>query len=448
MKLARNQIRLLLELSNSRGYSNQELAKRLELEESNISKPLNKLLDKGLVFKRKRQHKSDKRHSDEPYYLQKSKAFEIFRAILEYSAREDVTLRSDLFESRLLDHAISNSDLLSIMNLFKEYGHEKYALRSLSKLFFDQGIIKEEYKKVIDRINKYPEDWSWFQTNLYAQDFVKILQHFDSLAALKFYQKVIGKTFPVLYSKRAEENNIKDYELLGQLAEYDVALSPFSSFPVSDPILLLFLRPFERIYDDVYLCEESDFETLIKRAYLIYSNFAQILAAGIRQIREEEDYFDAMAGGGVESDEEYQKATDRHFINYLRRDLFFRRDRLRPLVSELIFYWNIASLRLDWIYSQLKFLTCTSHGIGEIKYHVLTGYDGIQVIDLKTLENIPFAICTREDMVTTSLWSGDDADPFGHLRYCECFKDFNLEQRPTSIDEIVPTIGDRLEFKP
>ena len=42
---------------------------------------------------------------------------------------------------------------------------------------------------------------------------------------------------------------------------------------------------------------------------------------------------------------------------------------------------------------------------------------------------------STKDIAITSLWSGG-SDPFSNLRYCYCFKDLNLEEKQTSVEEI------------
>jgi hypothetical protein len=80
---------------------------------------------------------------------------------------------------------------------------------------------------------------------------------------------------------------------LKEFIDYDIMLSPFTSYPVNDPAHILLRRPFERIYNDAFILNQSDFKGFIKRAYIIYSNFAELLCCGINiLIRDEIEYFD------------------------------------------------------------------------------------------------------------------------------------------------------------
>jgi hypothetical protein len=59
--------------------------------------------------------------------------------------------------------------------------------------------------------------------------------------------------------------------------EYDIHLSPFTSYPINSPRDLLFLDPFRRIFDDVYLLDEVDVSKFYQRALTVYKHFGDIL---------------------------------------------------------------------------------------------------------------------------------------------------------------------------
>jgi hypothetical protein len=118
----------------------------------------------------------------------------------------------------------------------------------------------------MDEVITYSEDPSVPKT-LAARRFVEILQNFAPYESLIFYKKVINKTYSDLYGKIAAKSGAKDSDLLRKFLEYDISLNPFTSYPINDPIMLLFMRPFERIYDDIYLIEKSDQDMMVQRAY-------------------------------------------------------------------------------------------------------------------------------------------------------------------------------------
>jgi len=444
LKLTQLQVDILLALSDNKGYSNSQLAEMLKKEKSNLSKPLGELEDEGLIFKESRKNTEDKRHSDFPYYLDKSRSIEIFRLVMEKSLKTDKKLQDILSNSNFINYVIINSNLIKFLNSFEGLSNDPQTISSISKMIFKNEIIIEEYKKQMDEVITYPEDLSILKT-LTDRRFVEILQNFDPYESLIFYKKVINKTYSDLYGKIAAKSGAKDSDLLRKFLEYDISLSPFTSFPINDPILLLFMRPFERIYDDVYLIEKSDQDMMVQRAYFIYSNFAEILLSGILSIREEEEGFEAIYTGGVDTKEEYEQVKKIHFIRFLRKDLFFKKEYLNSLIKELIFYWNIASLRLDWLYYKLSEIAQISPGTKK-RYYIYVDSDGIQAINLDTHTKAFHPEITREAMMITALWSGE-TDPFTTLRYCSCFSDFGLEEKQIKIEEIISNVEESLNYQ-
>ena len=54
-------------------------------------------------------------------------------------------------------------------------------------------------------------------------------------------------------------------------------LSPYFSYPIYDPIQILLSKPFDRLYDDIYILDKYDLKLMAERIYLVYSNFAEFL---------------------------------------------------------------------------------------------------------------------------------------------------------------------------
>jgi hypothetical protein len=114
------------------------------------------------------------------------------------------------------------------------------------------------------------------------------------------------------------------------------------------------------------------------------------------------------------------------------------------MIKELIFYWNIASLRLDWLYYELVNFGQISPGTKK-RYHIVLDSDGIQAINLDTNKGTFRPESMREAMMVTALWSGE-ADPFTALRYCHCFRELGLEEKQINIDEVVSKVEESLDF--
>jgi DNA-binding MarR family transcriptional regulator len=436
---------ILLALSDNQGYSNSQLAERLNKKPSNISGPLGELEDDGLILKgEERKNKEDKRRSDYPYYLDKSKSIEIFQLVMENSLGIDKKLQDVLSNSDFINYTINNSDLLTFLNLFKDYSHNPQLIKIISKTLFANEALTNGYKKIVNKISKYPEDPSWFFGTRNAREFIEILQNFEPIDALCFYKKVINKSYSDLYGKIAARNGSNDDDLLRTFLEYDISLNPFTSFPVNDPIKLLFMKPFERIYEDVYFVDKSDYDIMVKRAYFIYSNFAKILVSGIASIKKQEESFrDFFTFAEPEEDRVIKKCL---FLRILVSDLFCKREYLNSLIKEMIFYWNIASLRLDWLYYELININQISPAIK--KYRYLSEWkDPLTdnpLIDIN--KNTFHPEISPGSLMLTALWCGE-TDPFMTLRYCNCFRDLGLEEKQIEIEEIASSVDESLNYQ-
>ena len=434
---------ILLALCDNQGYSNLQLADKLKREASNISKPLGELEKEGLIAKKFRENKGDKRRSDRPYYINETKSVVIFESILERSIKTNAKLQDVLTNKSFIKFIITNSSLTAFFNVCERYSISREISKTVSNTVLANEVVIEECKRFMEKVISSPNDSGRFLTMLNARRLVEILQSFDPIEALNFYKNTIDKSYSDLFRKIAAEKETNYAELLNAFLEYDIALSPFTSYPVNDdPILLLFMRPFERIYDDVYLIKESDRDVMVKRAYFIYSNFDKLLLLGIMSMRKEAKDCEAIMKGEAYDEEYYEKLKKDNFIRYLRKDLFCRKDNLNSLIKELIFYWNIASLRLDWIYYAIINRNQISPGTKK-RYHIKSDSDGIQAINLDNYKKVIHQEATREAMMITALCS-EEADPFSTLRYCSCFKDHGLEEKQIKIKKLISTIGESL----
>jgi hypothetical protein len=138
----------------------------------------------------------------------------------------------------------------------------------------------------------------------------------------------------------------------GSIADYielDIQLKPLDSYPINYPPALLLRQPFDRIFSDVHIFNKDDVEKLIRRAYILYSNFSEIFSSAIKYTTNKKGNHDPMKY--VES-----------------------------LVKQAIFYWNISSHNFDWVYTCLKD-AYDSEGIGE--YYVKFEEGTIFIYDVK-----------------------------------------------------------------
>ena len=158
-----------------------------------------------------------------------------------------------------------------------------------------------------------------------------------------------------------------------------------------------------------------------------------MLKLGFLLLRNEEEQLDSIDQTLARLNLEQFKTNRYWFLKSLRKDLFCWKDNLNILIRELIFYWNIASLRLDFIYCRLR--DRKKERISNTGYHFLANSDGILAEDIDEKRKESFQWMTRADTIAASLWCGD-SDPFSNLRYCYCFKDLNLEEKRVSLEEI------------
>jgi hypothetical protein len=284
MGLSKLQMRMLFVFSDGQCYSNTKMAEILELPDTNTSKPLNDLKNRQLIIRYYREDPDDRRRSDKPYRLNPDKFMPIdeFESLLDHIKKDEKFLE-EFLKSNFINICVKFWGLMPFLGPFKDFTDDPAFKKNptfkkrLSKELFSQKSIIDEYKKSLGSAS------------------VEILQYFDALEALSFYKKVIGKTYSDLYWNKAKEINVEETNLIRSFLEYEIALSPFTSYPVNDPLKLLFMRPFERLYDDVYLFDSSADDTMIRRAYLIYSHFKELLKLGILSMRKEEERHDKLS---------------------------------------------------------------------------------------------------------------------------------------------------------
>jgi hypothetical protein len=80
---------------------------------------------------------------------------------------------------------------------------------------------------------------------------IKILEEFDSLFSIEFYRKNIFRSFEHYYGLLEEKGEIS--QGFRKFMELDSYFSPLTSYPVNNSLYLIFIHPFQRIYNDVFL---------------------------------------------------------------------------------------------------------------------------------------------------------------------------------------------------
>ena len=234
---------------------------------------------------------------------------------------------------------------------------------------------------------------------------IEFLNTFDKLESVRLYRNVIYREIVELFGRLSVIPGLGSKSLF-QFMEWDNYLSPFTSYPVQSPEIPLFSRPFQRIYDDVYLLSSDDLKVLADRAYVIYKNFAGFLS----------DFF------------RYSAPIDSK--------------ALRTELMEFIYLWNVSSTNFDlvWLYLKDVYGECTGSG----NYHLLSDGMRFRLTDLKINEPLTddegyIKIFSPKPIIFEKRYEARRSmeRPFTHLRPCSCFKDLFGWSDMISIDQIL-----------
>ena len=258
------------------------------------------------------------------------------------------------------------------------------------------------------------EEGSYLVPRKYAntpKDLIGILPNFDLFTAIEFYRETIGDGYSKLYGKNHYAN-----VGLREFTEYDIHISPFTSYPRNNPADLLFKKPYERIYDDAYILNEADREKFINRAHVVYSNFAGMLLVGCIQDKRQSqiDLIDYKLQI-TEENKESKLSRKKYLINIYKY--------IETTIKLAIYYWNIASIRLDKLNERLK-----DHPEGS--YYIKSDNTSIQIISLLDMKHLEL------ELGNFSLLPGP-IDPFSNLWPCKAFDEFGLSTEEIGYNDIL-----------
>ena len=261
-------------------------------------------------------------------------------------------LRDDKFKwkasSELFDLKSTKEEYVDLRDMISEYyrKHDIYdsfgSLRNDNAELIDMVIERPKHhfcdEKMTDLANQIGLDIKAIRSRR-----IEILDNFEPWMTVPFYRYTIHKDVKNLFS------DLYNRELitfgLSEFMKYDNYLSPFTSYPMNNPEVLLFSDPFKRIYHNFYLMKELDLKMLFKRASTVYIRFADLLFE--------------------------------HFRNHLPL-----KQNLELWTKQFIFLWNVSVPNFDIVWEYLNELYLYKLGSG--KYHVHTEGLSLFVIDLKT----------------------------------------------------------------
>lgn len=390
-----------------------------------------------------------KRYKEIPYQISVEYPAESRKELLAFELIIDKLTRSNkkelvdlipvLLGSKFVNKLIEKYKFISIVEVLRGSLISESAYNSLLNL----PGFKKELERYPNAIREKADFYNapMIAFNLAKHNLIPLLKSFNSIDAVIFYRETVKDT----YGKLLRETN-HDFlsESLMEFIDLDIYLSPFTSYPVNNPILLLFNRPFERLYNDACLIDESDYERFIQRAYVIYSNFGQILAEGMHYLLWERDVPINSIIHDVDKPIEIADENYRDELEEMGKDFSFDCEcvfcntggSLDTILKASIFYWNIASRRIDMICEMLNY---AKDLIGSRKLQVFNSIEGVSIIDLETNMHVfgpNETAISNGAYFLTDIMLEDSKDPFLDFRPCYVFNDIGVKAEIKSYEDL------------
>jgi hypothetical protein len=453
-------------------FTYSDFRDRLEGCESQITLALrglshsNVLEEKGLRGrppKPKNKKKKKKGKEDTPKKIPKEYyifiKIETFKKVFKIFSDDNIGM---LMGSHYVNILIKNHGFLEVYDIIKDNLERSEFRKRASSALLQQPALIDEYKNYREFIRGELEASS-YQTIIPdiredpnvliyppppRYNLFKPLSNLNLQDSIMFYRKKINNIYIKFY--RHLTRNYRFSEGMRKYVDLDIFLSPLTSFPVNDPIHLLFAKPFERLYDDIYIIENADFYKIIKRAYIVYSCFSDILSSGIFYLKSEKlDNLDWNLGEIYKRqdqvDESYQKEElkTREESLWYEMDLINNIDKsLDVLAKSAIFYWNAASRRLDTLFNKIDYLRGENGRNG--KYHIFSDNRGLKIRDLEK-NSIIVSSDINEGLIDPYFLLYISADksnsPFFNLRPCHIFYEQGLKLEERTYDDILAELN-------
>lgn len=448
--LRNNHLKIIVALSDNTGHSNKQLSIQLGMKKTNLSNYLTYLRRNKIVFKGNgKPTYLGKEYEEIPLFLgpggqasKEEKLNNLDLIIRDLLTNQDEVLQKDFLDSAYFDELIRECGFLPILNLMKFHFENLKFKKLATQALLNKQIIIDNYK---NNIKSHRED-IWRNLNIMqyhpccGYEMIKGLKDLDQLGAIIFYREIIKNRYVKVYraiNQKYLPNHLK------KLLEFDIELSPFSSFPHNDPIELLFADPFKRLYHDTYIIDEVDFDKLIARAYLIHSNFAEVLAFGLYHFRwdaiDRTDYdivcTEARSGGNSSEEEELRSRME--YLTGKFDSLRSHPKSLDNILKIAIFHWNITADRFDGVCTRLE-KEVSKIRMG--KCHIYEDGGDIKIVNLQT--NTPIFDRDSQDHLEKPYFLRDffldDAnDPLESLLPCKTFNSLGLKIEIPSYEKLL-----------
>jgi len=329
---------------------------------------------------------------------------DIFKKIFDIFSDED---RLELFlQSNYVNKLTEDYTLKGIYTQFEDEFRNQSFKRIATLALLNLTATIKEYEDYPDKIYKYLQDCEEYSVSLEDIwfDEIQVLEKFDPVKSVLFIREHLVDNLMDLY-KKIGGRRIHLRSPDGQrLTEVDMHLSPFFSYPIYDPIQVIFSKPFDRLYDDVYILTKNDLKIMAERIYLVYTNFAEFLFT--------------------------------FWSNDWRYSIL-----LEDSLSEYVFLWNCQSYYFSEFYA--RYHPLVSEGGS---YYITSNSGFIQVIDLIKDKKLitpqdSFLIkseITYPPLFTEGEWGGLKSNPLEVLLPCKSlFDEFGFETAEIPIDTIL-----------
>jgi hypothetical protein len=388
---------------------------------------------------------------------------DIFKKLLKNYLDNETEI---FLSSRYVNNLIKEFGFLPIYYILKNHLERSEFRRAASRALLGQQSLIDEFKNYRNFIRRELESSS-YQTiipdicedpNVLVHPSMPRYNLFEPLSSLNllnsiiFYRKEINSIYVKYYRHLTRSSCFS--ESMKKYVDIDIFLSPLTSYPVNDPIHLLFAKPFERLYDDIYIIDDADYYKMIKRAYIVYSRFSEILYSGIFYLRSKKldnlDWKLRNVYGKINFGERYSEEKEDldmqiEFLGSEMDSLLNIDESLDILVKSAIFYWNAASRRLDTLFDELNYLRENDK---EGKYHFFSDNKGLKIVDLVTNTCI-ISSDAKRDLIDPyfllDISSDKSNNPFINLKPCNIFYETGLKSKEQTYDEILAELKRQID---
>jgi hypothetical protein len=339
--------------------------------------------------------------------------YNVFKHILESSLSNlESDLQEKLLASKYVNSLIATCGLIPFYEIIEEYMERDGFPKVASRALLGQQALIDEYIKFPALIKEQINANSIY--NLPASDYIKCLKflsRLDEVNSIRFYRKYLAEPLANVYIDASDDllHTLEPCEFvtdgIKKFLQPDIFLSPFTSFPFNRPVRLLLERPFERLYNDFYICDVHDIEQFVFRAYMIYKNFIDIILSGMVS----------------------------EFIHLCDVEKF---------LNLYISCWNQAVLTIDGLYDHLKELDLSQNESESSLpiYHVYLDITGVQIMDINDKRLILDSIDGRR--LNSYMDSYDNH--WKEIYPCKCFPELGLETENKSFEKILSDINHTL----